>query len=738
MKKKRLISLIAAFSLVFTGVTAYVPSGVYAEENVQMENLVQGKAAIASSTANGYGPEYAVDGVTSETVQWNSADMKNWGAASGNSKDSEEQTAQWIQIDRGENAEEEDISSIKLWYNVKVWPMEYEIYTADESTLTEGSTDVDLNNWTSLVSVSRPSANGQVANGEGQNIADTSANTDTITAASSPALASDKKLKRYVLMYIRKVNAQAVGNNVNLREIQIFSQNESADVNGTLAGITADSLKVQDGQITVDTGTARGVNAYVRGSSLENVVSNDGQISDYNIGDRNVTLLVRVENKKNPDEYAEKNIEVTIPDHSGNYPEGNFPEVSAPNEKAEVIPSLQEWYGYEGDFELTESSKIIYNDTADAGIREAAWNMQEDLKEIAGLDLTVEEGNAPASSNDIYIESQTDDTYGVGDEGYLLKTDDEGVHIYAPTYTGCLYGTITVEQILDQAEDNRTVPKGITRDYPAYEVRGIMLDVARTPYRLSQLQDYAKIMLWYKMNEYHLHINDNDNCNTAFASNETHAGFHRLESDEFPSLTSEVKHAGIPSNFVNEDYYLNNADYQGNPTYTKEEWKELQQKQKLLYILFILCVPLIIVLLSNKMAQYSRYFSDLSINIGLIVPVKLALWMLCMLLMAHSAMYQEFLSSIHASEKFDVRISYIIYLFGLLLVSLGYFFPTFIERISWYFYVYEGVFYGALLKNTERGTKIPISCGIFLLIAYGFWYSLSHDSQGVMPYLFII
>ena len=28
---------------------------------------------------------------------------------------------------------------------------------------------------------------------------------------------------------------------------------------------------------------------------------------------------------------------------------------------------------------------------------------------------------------------------------------------------------------------------------------------------------------------------------------------------------------------MNEDYYLNNADYQGNPTYTKEEWKELQQ-----------------------------------------------------------------------------------------------------------------------------------------------------------------
>lgn len=47
MKEKRLLSLIAAFSLVFTGAATYVPTGVYAEENVQMENLVQGKAAIA-------------------------------------------------------------------------------------------------------------------------------------------------------------------------------------------------------------------------------------------------------------------------------------------------------------------------------------------------------------------------------------------------------------------------------------------------------------------------------------------------------------------------------------------------------------------------------------------------------------------------------------------------------------------------------------------------------------------
>ena len=43
MKKKRLISLIAAFSLVFTGVTAYVPSGVYAEEMFRWRILFRGR-----------------------------------------------------------------------------------------------------------------------------------------------------------------------------------------------------------------------------------------------------------------------------------------------------------------------------------------------------------------------------------------------------------------------------------------------------------------------------------------------------------------------------------------------------------------------------------------------------------------------------------------------------------------------------------------------------------------------
>lgn len=541
------------------------------------ENIVLNKDVIASSTANNSGPELTVDGVKDRPQQWNSADMKDWGDASGTEKDEDAQTPQWIQIDRGENAEPATVTSIKLWYNMKVWPMEYKILTAQTSDLSAdpADTSVDLEKWTEVVSVQRPSSNGFAANGQGQNIADTDANTDTIIEDTTPALNEGVKIQRYVLVYITKVNAQAPGNNVNLREIEIFDDTVNVDVDAVLDTITEEDLVIADGKIMISE-AVQGAKIYIRGSDLENVVDNDGNLSGYNIGDRKVTLIVRVESENDPERYAEKNLTVTVPDNSSAYPDEYFPAVPDPNAKPEVIPSLQEWHGYSGDFQLTETSQIIYNDAAGAGIEAAAANMKTDLLEITGLDLTAKAGTAAdAGENDIYIESQTEDTYKVGNEGYLMVTDDSGLKIYAPSYTGCLYGTISVEQILYQADGNRTVPKGITRDYPAYEVRGIMLDVARTPYRLQQLQDYAKVLLWYKMNEYHLHINDNDNCNIS-ASVADHSGFHRLETETFPSLKSEVKHAGVPSELINADYYENNEDYQGNPVYTKEQWRDLK------------------------------------------------------------------------------------------------------------------------------------------------------------------
>ena len=517
--EKRIISILLALALVlgtFGGLT------VRAAES----NLALNRPATASSVANDCGPELAVDGVTAGP-QWNSENMKN-----GTVADDAPQNEQWLQVDLGTTGA--TVSQIKLWYNMKVWPMAYRIETTD--------TPNDAASWKTVVSVSRPSRNGFVWNGDGQNIANETENSDTITTSSSPKL-ERTELCRYVRLYIEKVNAQAPGNNVNLREIEIF---------GT---------KPEGGEEPAYT---------VRGSVLENVIAGDGTPSQWNIGDREVTLLV-TENG------VEKNITVTAPDQSANYPAEWFPEVKNPNPKPQVIPTIQEWYGYEGNFVLTTDSRIVINDAANVGLEKAAAVTQENIKEITGFDLPVVEGTA-GDADDLYIESMTDaEKYDLGDEGYLMVTSGEGVQIFAPTYTGCVFGTVTVEQILWMASDHASVPMGIIRDYPGYEVRGLKLDIARTPYRYQQLVDYAKIMRWYKMNEYDLHINDNDNANINGATWESHSGFHRLESETFPSLVSETKHVGFPNSALNADYYNHNPDYQGNPTYTKAQWRELQQ-----------------------------------------------------------------------------------------------------------------------------------------------------------------
>ena len=105
------------------------------------------------------------------------------------------------------------------------------------------------------------------------------------------------------------------------------------------------------------------------------------------------------------------------------------PEVSAPNPKPQVIPTIQEWYGYEGDFTLTADSTIVINDGANVGLEKAAQIMQENLAEITGLTLPVTVG----TEGDIYIESITDpELYDLGDEGYLMVTDDAGIKILLP------------------------------------------------------------------------------------------------------------------------------------------------------------------------------------------------------------------------------------------------------------------------------------------------------------------
>lgn len=77
------------------------------------------------------------------------------------------------------------------------------------------------------------------------------------------------------------------------------------------------------------------------------------------------------------------------------------------------------------------------------------------------------------------------------------------------------------------------MPKGVARDWPQYPSRGFMLDVGRKFFTMDFLRQYVKILSFYKLNEFQIHLNDNGFVQFFDNDwNKTYAAF-RLESERF-------------------------------------------------------------------------------------------------------------------------------------------------------------------------------------------------------------
>ena len=117
-----------------------------------------------------------------------------------------------------------------------------------------------------------------------------------------------------------------------------------------------------------------------------------------------------------------------------------------------------------------------------------------------------------------------------------MKITDR-VTVTAPKSKGLYWATRTLLQLTEQ-QGNQALPKGAARDYPDYAIRGFMMDCGRKFIPMSMLRDYVKMMAYYKMNTFQIHLNDN-----AFKQyynhdwNKTYSAF-RLECETFPGLTA--------------------------------------------------------------------------------------------------------------------------------------------------------------------------------------------------------
>lgn len=221
-----------------------------------------------------------------------------------------------------------------------------------------------------------------------------------------------------------------------------------------------------------------------------------------------------------------------------------------------VIPALKEWRGGEGFYRLGSHSKIV----VPAGEKEMLGSLmnqlQKEILETTGLSLDTKVGNPGRS--DIYLAVDNNQPR-LGEEGYCLEIGDE-LRITASTYTGLFWGTRTLLQLVGQ---NRNIVRGLAMDYPTYKVRGLVLDVGRKFFTMDFLRKYVRLLSYYKMNDFQVHLNDNG-FKKYFGDNwdSTYSAF-RLENDSYPGLTAKDGH------------------------YTKQAFRELQELGRKYQVLIV-------------------------------------------------------------------------------------------------------------------------------------------------------
>lgn len=213
----------------------------------------------------------------------------------------------------------------------------------------------------------------------------------------------------------------------------------------------------------------------------------------------------------------------------------------------QVIPALQSWEGAKGKLELPLSGRIVVSPSDAGQLTDAAEILSADMEEMFGMKYEVVEGKA--GKGDIRLAISTKDEEH-GEESYRMKIGTN-VAITASAAKGVFWGTRTLLQMIYNQPGG--LQKGETLDYPSYERRGFMLDVARKFFSMDYLRDYVKIMSFYKMNVMQVHLNDNGSVE--FFGNDwdkTYSAF-RLECESFPGLTAK------------------------DGSYTKEEFRDFQK-----------------------------------------------------------------------------------------------------------------------------------------------------------------
>ncbi|MEV4216719.1 family 20 glycosylhydrolase [Nonomuraea sp. NPDC049725] len=150
-------------------------------------------------------------------------------------------------------------------------------------------------------------------------------------------------------------------------------------------------------------------------------------------------------------------------------------------------------------------------------------------------------------------------------EGYTLTVTPRQVTLRASTAAGALNGVQTLRQLLPQWIESDTpvaaawtIPAVTITDYPRFAHRGMMLDVARSFYPVSEVKTYIDAAAQFKVNRLHLHLTDDQGWRIAVdqpADNPSGIDYGLLtEVSGATAMTDRGTEPGITGFYTKADY----------------------------------------------------------------------------------------------------------------------------------------------------------------------------------------
>jgi hexosaminidase len=230
------------------------------------------------------------------------------------------------------------------------------------------------------------------------------------------------------------------------------------------------------------------------------------------------------------------------------------------NTRYPLIPYPAKLTAGKGSFIVTSKTNII---TA-AQFKDEADELNDLLGKGLGEKLSITKNAKPHSIKLVYDAAITDP------EAYKLTITPQQVTIAAKDPAGVFHAVETIRQLLPVSVEEGTASKQLTlpavviADHPAYEWRGVHLDVSRHFFSINYLEKFIDRMALYKMNKLHLHLTDDQGW--------------RIEIKKYPKLTEE----GAWRTFNNQDSACMKRAVD-NPDFTIDKEHIIQRDGKTLY-----------------------------------------------------------------------------------------------------------------------------------------------------------